>query len=151
MKPLSKHLLTLLLCLTTAAAFSQTSSVKPKLFANLPENIAVETNTLEKVFYVPVGLNISLAFGGGLVFNGKVSSNEIKYKNLRTVTVISSELNNSILAVSMITNSDNTITYVGRIINPGASDGYEIKKSVTGDYRLQKFQTDKILQDCSYN
>ena len=57
---------------------------------------------------------------------------------------------NAIFQLSKITNEDNSISYAGRIINPDAFDGYEIKKDKEDNYSFKKFETKKILEDCSY-
>jgi hypothetical protein len=151
MKLLSKPLLMLLLCLTTAAGFSQTTTAtKTRLFARFPEKINVDQNIFNNVFTANEGSSISLPLSEGFVFNGIVLSNEKKYNNLQSVIIRSADLNNSLFSISRITNADNSISIVGRILNNNALDGYEIKKAAE-NYSLQKFETARILQDCSYN
>jgi hypothetical protein len=74
----------------------------------------------------------------------------MKYQNLQSVLIRSEQFENALLQVSKITNNDKSISYVGRIINQNALDGYEIKKDLANNYRLQKFETKSILQDCSH-
>mgnify|MGYP003451515752 CR=1 FL=1 len=45
--------------------------------------------------------------------------------------------------------TDNIVTFSGRIINPGAADGFEIKRESLGSYKLKKTQTDKIFEPCN--
>jgi hypothetical protein len=34
-------------------------------------------------------------------------------------------------------------------MNSTASDGYQIKKDMAGDYKFEKFDAEKVLQDCN--
>ena len=143
-------ILSLLLCLTTAAAFSQKStSGKPQVFAAYPNSIAVAENILQNMFTAIPGETISLSFSEEFAYTGTVLSNDIKYNNLQSVIIKSAAYQNSLLQLSKITNTDNSFSYVGRIINPEAADGFELKKE-NNSYRLQKIETEKVLQDCSY-
>ncbi len=54
------------------------------------------------------------------------------------VVIQSSSLNNSLFSISKRINEDNTITYVGRIINEKYADGYELKKEVMATMHLTK-------------
>jgi hypothetical protein len=151
MKPLYKLLLVLLLSLTYVASFSQkTDAQKPKLFANYPETIDLSKNTLQNTFNATQGQDITVAFSDNFHFQGTVLSNEVKYANLQCVIIQSAAFGNSIFQLSKLTNDDNTITYTGRIINPDAFDGYQVKKDNNNNYTFQKFETKNILQDCSY-
>jgi hypothetical protein len=151
MKLPSKPLLMLLLCLSTAAGYAQqTTPSRTTLFARFPQKIEVATDVFKNAFTATEGSNVSLSLGAGLVFNGIVLSNERKYGNLQNIVIRSAEYNNSLFSISKITNADNSISYVGRILNNNAADGYEIKKAADS-YSLQKFETGRILQDCHYN
>lgn len=152
MKLPSKSLLMLLLCLSTAAGYSQqTVANKTRLFAATPDKIDIASELFPKIMTFSVGTKVTFPLGNGVTFNGIVLSNEMKYSNLQSMTIRSAELNNSFFSLSKITNPDNSISYVGRIINNNALDGYQVKKAETGSYRLEKFESDRILQDCSYN
>ena len=150
MKSLRQTMLVLLLCLTTAAGYSQgTSSQQPKLFANFPDEIALSVNTLRDAFNATDGQFVSLQLNNNFNFSGTVISNMIKYHNLRSIVIESPLFNDAIFHLSQITNEDNTITYVGRIINENAFDGYQIKRDAAGNYLFQKFETKRLLQDCN--
>lgn len=147
-----KTLLSLLLCLTTAAAFSQkTDQAKPKLFAGFPETIQLSKNILQNTMKVNEGEEVIVAFTNEFHFKGTVISNLQKYDNLQSVMIKSAVFGNSIFQLSRITNKDNSISYVGRIINPDAFDGYEIKKDEADQYSFVKFETRRKLEDCSIN
>ncbi|WP_255156013.1 hypothetical protein [Ferruginibacter sp. HRS2-29] len=142
----------LLLCLSTAVGFSQQNvAAKTRLFATLPDRIDLNSDVFKNVMTLAEGAAIAIPMGDGYTFQGIVLSNEIKYSNLQSVTIRSANLDNSFFSISKITNADNSISYTGRIMNNNALDGYEIKKAEAGNYKLQKFETARILQDCSYN
>ena len=142
----------LLLCLSTAVGYSQqTVANKTRLFAATPDKIDIASELFSKLMTFSEGTEVTFPLGNGVTFNGIVLSNEMKYSNLQSMTIRSAELNNSFFSLSKITNPDNSISYVGRIINNNALDGYQVKKAEAGNYRLEKFESDRILQDCSYN
>ena len=143
-------ILALVLCFITATSNAQETSSKPRLFSNYPDKILVPQNSLKDAMNFRAGENVTLQLGSNLVFSGMVISNEFKYSNLRSTIIRSPFFDNAVLAISQITNPDKTITYTGRILNMKASDGYEIKQDLSGTYSLQKFETNRILQDCSY-
>jgi hypothetical protein len=121
-----KNFLSLLLCLTTAAAFSQkTGPSGAKLFASYPDQIAVSKHVLQNTLNASQGEEINISFNTTFNFKGVVISNIKKYDNLQSVMIKSAEFGNAILQVSRIINVDKSISYTGRIINPGAFDGYE--------------------------
>ena len=151
MKTISKILLLLLCCQVTNPVFSQrTDNSKKAIFAAYPNSISLSKNTLQQTFSAIPGETINVAFSDQFIYNGTVMSNEVKYANLQSVIIKSAAFGNALFQLSKITNDDNSIAYVGRIINQDVSDGYEIKRDSNDNYRFQKFQTDKILQDCSY-
>lgn len=151
MNPLSKTLLGLLLCLTSAMSFAQTkTSLKPRVFNDYPDQIGLSSITLRVALTSKKDESINIALGGTLLLRGKVISNDQKYENLQSMLVRLDGFNNSLLSISQITNEDKSISYTGRILNQQTSDGYEIKTDASGNYRLQKFETARILPDCSY-
>jgi hypothetical protein len=148
MKPLSKYLLVALLCLTTAASYSQ-ANTKPSLFANQADRIELSETMLRDAFNSRPGETITFNLSSTFTITGVVLSNEAKYSNLTSVVVRATEFDNALLHISKVVNEDNSISYVGRIMNERAADGFEIKKEASG-YSFQKFQTARILQDCNY-
>jgi hypothetical protein len=151
MKMLSNALLVLLLCLTTAVSYAQPKpDTRPKLFASLPETIAVNKNALKSVFTFFPGQKVTINLANNLAVTGEVLSNEVKYSNLQNVIIKASNLNNALVSISKIINADKSISYAGRIISTKAYDGYAIKQNLGGDYSLEKFETANIFQDCSF-
>lgn len=148
MKRLTPYVLALLLCTISTMGFSQTAA-KPKQFNSFPDVINCSEAELSKIFTFSPGLSVNLSFSNNFSFAGPVTSNVIKYSNLQTANVKLPTFNNSIFNISRRINKDNSITYVGRIINRDYFDGYELKKDVAGNYQFIKIETDKVIQDCS--
>jgi hypothetical protein len=147
MKTLNKITLILLSSIFSATSFAQTSAVKQKIYAAFPESFSIDEAFMVDAFSNKSGNTVSLNLADNFHFNGTVIVNQMKYDNLQTIMIRSSENNESIFQISKITNNDKTITYTGRIINNNAADGYVIKNN-NGIYSLQKFETDKILEHC---
>ncbi len=138
-----------MLCLTTAAVNAQQNQPAPAVFSNFSSTIQFSESLLSGAIQTAKGQQALLNFGSGFQFAGTIISNEQVFSNLKTVIVRSTAYNNALLQISQQVNEDKSISYVGRIFSPGSADGYELKKSPEGNYRLQKFETAKIFQDCN--
>lgn len=151
MKRALPHGLTLLFALiTTVMAVAQNpTGSKPKQFAQFPQLINCSQTELARVFTSARGQQITLNFSDNFIFKGQVTSIVEKYSNLHSAVITSPDYDNTIFSVSKITNKDNTVTYVGRIVNKKYFDGYELKPGSSGNYELQKIETDRAIQDCS--
>ncbi len=151
MKSLRTNILMLFCCFSVTTAFSQkTDTAKPHYFAALPAYIPVSQDVFTQSLSATAGDKTQLTFSSDFTFNGTVISNEQKYSNLQTVIIRSNQYGNALFQVSMITNSNKEVSYVGRLMPTAGADGFEIKKDQNNQYHLQKFETAKILQDCSY-
>lgn len=140
----------LLLILTTSVAFSQNNAAsKPALFASYPNVINCNASELNRAFSIAGNQAVTLSLAGGFSFTGNVTSNVVKYSNLQTVVIKSPLFNNAIFHLSKRTNPDNSISFVGRIINQEYNDGYELKQDAAGNYQLRKIETEKVIQTCS--
>jgi hypothetical protein len=137
------------LCVTSAQA-QKSKEVKKSLFTEFPGSIEISKNTLKNTLVSKPGQLVSIPFNEKFIFTGKVVSNEMKYADLQTMIVKSEQYPNTLFQLSRIINKDNTISYVGRIMNNEALEVYEIKSYLADNYSLQKIDLDKILQDCSY-
>ena len=69
---------------------------------------------------------------------------------MQSAIIRSPVFNNAIFHISKRTNPDNSITYVGRIINQNYFDGYELKIDAFGNYHLIKIETDNVIQIDSF-
>jgi hypothetical protein len=146
-----KHLATIamLLLFIPIVSFSQNNNIpKPKQFSNFPAIINCTEAEISRIFNTTAGQAISLSFSDNFLFSGNVTSNLVKYSNLQTAVIKSPVLDNTIFSVSKIINPDNSISYLGRIINTNYFDGYELKKNAAGNYQLIKMETGRVIQDC---
>jgi hypothetical protein len=138
----------MLLSLTTVASIAQQQvDTRPKLFADKPQTISLDKNILANAIASTEGSTVTLQLSNDFTFTGTVFSNQVKYNNLQTMMIRSSENSNSIFQISKITNEDNTISYVGRLLNKDAADGYQLKNN-NENYSLQKFEALKLLEPC---
>lgn len=149
MNRLAPYACILLCTLYASIGFSQTGTAKPHQFDSYPRTISCTETELSKAFSTAAGQNIDLAFSDNFNFSGSVTGNEYKYNNLQSVVIKSPAFHNSVFAISKIINNDNTVTYVGRIINTDYFDGFELKKNASGNYQLIKIETKRVIQDCS--
>lgn len=145
MKPLKTVLVVCLLCLTTAG-YSQ-STARHSLFSAQPERLDCTTRMLSEAFNYVEGDALTLTFADNVSFSGKVISNVAKYSNLQSVTIQLPGYENAVFHLSRQTNPDNTYTYVGRIMQQNANDGYMIEKN-GNDYSLKKINAERVLEVC---
>ena len=144
--------LLMLFALLSATAYSQnTTTAKPRLFANFPDRINCSITELSKVFTTAATRSIDLSFSDNFLFSGTVTSNVVKYANLQTVVIKSPRFGDAIFVLSKITVTDGSSNYVGHIINTKYFDGYDLKRDASGNYQLIKIETSKVIQDCSQN
>ena len=144
--------LLMLFALLSATAYSQnTTTAKPRLFANFPDRINCSVTELSKAFTTAAIRNIDLSFSDNFLFSGTVTSNVVKYANLQTAVIKSPRFGDAIFVLSKITVADGSSNYVGHIINTKYFDGYELKRDASGNYQLIKIETSKAIQDCSQN
>ena len=139
------------LCITLFASYNTNAQVitssRPYLFNKFSANIPTAVTELDKAFLGAEGSSIQLNFTNNFSFAGTVFSSVQRYSNLSSVIIKSPSLNNSLLSISKRINDDNTITYVGRIINEKYADGYELKKDNYGNYTFNKIKTEDLIQD----
>ena len=148
MKTTSRLLaLCILLSLTFITQAQIASSAKPNLFTSFSANIPASVNELDKAFIATPGSSIQFNFANKLPFDGVVLSSVQRYSNLSSVIIKSSLLQNALLSISRRINDDNSITYVGRIINEKYADGYELIKDNAGNYSFNKIKTQDLIQD----
>lgn len=146
MKPLSKNLLVLLLCLNSAVSFSQN---KPAVFSQFPDVVNCYTTEFSKAFESREGDYVKFIFSNNLIVVGKVLSNEQKYSNLRSMIIVVPDYADAIFHLSRQTNQDQTYSYVGRLLSTKAVDGYVIKTDTDGTYKFHKVQEENLRQICN--
>jgi hypothetical protein len=138
------------LCLSVLIFSSSDAQVltsnRPYLFKDVNNQIPATISELDKAFTVPAGTTLQLRFNNFL-FNGTVTSSIKRYDKLYSVIIHSPSLHNTLFSISRRINDDNTITYVGRILNEQYADGFELVKNKDGSYLLNKTKTDEMIQD----
>ena len=148
MKTISK---VFMLCIILSVSYNTnaqvTASSRPLLFSNFSANIPTAAAELNKAFLSAEGSLIRLNFTNNFSITGTIFSSIQRYNNLSSVIIKLPSLNNSLLSISKRINDDNSITYVGRIINEKYADGYELKKDNHGNYSFNKIKTEELIQD----
>lgn len=147
MKTLTKACVLLILFAITYSSQAQKIEQRPKLFKGVENKISYPKADLEKIFTKSKGSQFHIALPGNFTFTGTVVSTVQRYNNLKSFLIKSELLNGAMFAVSRRINDDNSVTYVGRIVNDKYSDGYELKVDSAGNYFLNKINMNELLQD----
>ena len=138
------------LCVIIMSSYTTQSQIltsqRHSYFNKYAEKLPTTVDELDKAFTTPEGSKIKINFSG-LQFNGIVTSSIKRYDNLYSVVIKSPSLNNTLLAISKRINDDETVTFVGRIINEQYADGYELRKENNGAYAINKIRTDALIED----
>jgi hypothetical protein len=147
MKKLYTFFVVSILLISSFSVKSQTTAtVRQNLFARYADKLPTKENEFEKAFGASVGTEITLNLSN-LTFTGTITSMVKRSDNLFTVIIRSASSDNSIFSISKRTHDDNTVSYSGRILNEKFADGYQVMKDSTGNYALNKFQTQSLIQD----
>lgn len=147
MKTLHKGLAMLILLIISNSLFAQTDNLRRSpMFKDIGDRVPAALTELEKAFVAKPGTEVNFKFRN-LAFSGTVISSVKKYENLHSVIIESKSLNNTMLSLSRRINDDKSITYVGRILNQKAADGYELVKNSDGSYTFHKILTEELIQD----
>jgi hypothetical protein len=106
---------------------------KPKLFTDLPEQIAIDITELKTILTTntETGKNVMVTFADKKLpgFSGKVIAATSKYNNtLQTLSIRSSNFSGAMLTLSSFTEPDGTVSYTGRIISFSHGDAYQLEK-----------------------
>ena len=123
------------------------SSTKSSLFSGVASSFKAAIPELDKAFLVKEGSTVQLQLTNNFVFGGTILSSVQRYGKLSSIIVKSASLHNTVLALSKRINDDNSITYVGRIVNESYADGYQLNKNTDGTYTFNKIKSEDILQD----
>jgi len=136
-----------MLLFITYSSQAQKLDQRPKLFNGVANKISYPKADLEKIFTKTKGSNFHISLPGNFTFSGTVVSTVQRYNNLKSFLIKSDLLDGAMFAVSKRINDDNSVTYVGRVVNDKYSDGYELKVDSAGNYFLNKINMNEILQD----
>ena len=146
MKTLTKATVLFILLAVTYSSKAQKAEL-PKLFNGVENKINYPKADLEKIFTKTKGSSFQISLPGNFSFTGTIVSTVQRYSNLKSFLIKSDVLHGAMFSVSKRINDDNSITYVGRIINDKYSDGYELKVDSAGKYFLNKINMNELLQD----
>lgn len=119
---------------------------RPQLFAAFAKNIPFPKTELEKVFIAPEGKTIKFSLEDRTM-SGVVTSSIQHYHNLHSVIIKLNNLDNSVFSISKRINDDNSISYIGRIINTKYADAFELKNDAKGNYFINKIKTADLIED----
>jgi len=148
MKRIHKAVMLLALLISFNGTKAQlTTERRPQLFASFSNIINFPKAELEKIFTAAEGSAIKLSLGGNVGLTGVITSSISRYHNLQSAIVRLNNLDNTIFGISKRTNEDNTVTYIGRIINTKYADAFELKTDANGNYFINKIKTAELIQD----
>ena len=109
---------------------------KPKLFGDLPERINFDPTVLSALLNAQVGQSLSLAVTPGFGISGQVVS-KADDQNSTSVVVRLTNRPGARLIFTKLTDPNNSVKYIGRIISLKHGDSYEII-SENDQYYLKK-------------
>ncbi len=139
-----------LLTLYAATSYSQTKrSSKTPLFENFPKTIKCTEPQLRSMFAAAKGQSVNLSLDENLSFSGPVVSNQVKYSNLQTIVIKLPAFKDALFSLSKQTDAQLNVNYVGRIMNPLYTDGFELTRNTDGSYQLIKIDLEKIFVECN--
>ncbi|MEP6595469.1 MAG: hypothetical protein ABJA71_05960 [Ginsengibacter sp.] len=147
MKTLTTACVLSILLAITHSSQAQKTDLRPKLFNAVENKIRYPKADLEKIFTKTKGSDFHISLPGNFTFSGTIVSTVQRYNNLESFLIKSDLLNGAMFAISKRINDDNSVTYVGRIVNDKYSDGYELKVDSAGNYFLNKINMKELLQD----
>jgi hypothetical protein len=149
MKRLALASMALLTIICSAKAQQNGAASKPALFSSYADVIPCTLTELNRAFTSAENQTITLGLNSNFIFSGTTLSNVVKYSTLQSVIIKSPIFSNAIFHLSKRTNTDGSISFAGRIINPAYKDGYELHRDAGGNYQLEKFETDNVIQVCA--
>src|SRR3954468_21383909 len=109
---------------------------KPKLFGDLPERINFDPTVLSALLNTQVGQSISVTVNHGFSISGQVVS-KANDQNSSSMVVRLTNRPGARLIFTKLTDANNSIKYIGRIISLKHADSYEII-SESDQYYLKK-------------
>jgi hypothetical protein len=98
---------------------------KPKLFADLPDQIQFNPTDLSHLFGLKVGESVNVPISAEFTFSGQVVSKAEEAKS-SSVVIRSTNRVGARLVFTKVTDADNSTRYIGRIISLQHGDSYEI-------------------------
>ena len=118
---------------------------KPKLFGDLPERINFNPTILSALLNTKVGQSINLAVTPGFSISGQVVS-KADDQNSTSVVVRLVNRPGARLIFTKLTDPNNSVKYIGRIISLKHGDSYEII-SENNQYYLKKRGINELMTE----
>jgi hypothetical protein len=118
---------------------------KPKLFDDLPERINFDPTILSALLNTKVGQSIDLAVTPGFRISGQVVS-KADDQNSTSVVVRLVNRPGARLIFTKLTDPNNSVKYIGRIISLKHGDSYEII-SENNQYYLKKRGINELMTE----
>ena len=111
---------------------------KPKIFADLPDHLALRVTDLEALLNLPEGTNVNTNLAPGFLLNGIViSKSNPADVSSKSVVIKTMSRQGATLTFTRITNVDGSFSYTGRMMSKNASDAFVIVKEGT-NYIIRK-------------
>ncbi len=110
---------------------------KALLFAQLPPIFNMNTNLLQNIFTINAFEKIMIPVSPGIFFEGTVLEKVRTNDHVVNMNIRSSNFAGALMTISKITFDDQTVNYLGRIINIRYSDAFVLKK-VNGQFVFVK-------------
>jgi hypothetical protein len=146
MKNLSISVLTICIAFSSLPALAQLQKStiplnepnynKPKLFADLPDKVSFNPADFLNLFELQVGQSVNMTINAAFNFSGKVISKSDESKAISIVIGLTNRPG-ARLIFTKVTDENNSIKYLGRIISLKHGDSYEII-SENNQYFLKK-------------
>lgn len=143
---------TIALCVLTMVCILQTSAQaprllvnepdynKPRLFNDLPERVAVDTQILDNLLALPEGSSVIIPLGKNFKYLGTVvSKSDPQDASVSSTVIRCSNRLGAAFTLSKIINPDQSFTYIGNIMSMKHGDSFELVAD-SGQYYLTKKQ-----------
>ena len=102
---------------------------KPKIFADLPDNLSLRVTDLEALLNLPEGTQVNTHLAAGLKLNGTViSKSNPADVSSKSVVIKTTSRQGATLTFTRLTNADGSFSYSGRMMSKNASDAFVIVK-----------------------
>jgi hypothetical protein len=141
-----------LACTIQAAAqdsvqLNETNYNKPRLFADLPEKASLQLTELESLLTLEVGSKVAASIAKNITISGTVvSKSNPADKSVQSVVIKSLTRQGTIFTFTRVTDTDGTVSYLGRMINRSSGDALEITKEGKG-YVIRKQHIAAIVNE----
>ncbi|NTS40212.1 hypothetical protein HRG84_04780 [Flavisolibacter sp. BT320] len=120
---------------------------RPRLFADLPEKAPLQLTELESLLTLEVGAKVSANIAKNItIFGTVVSKSNPADKSVQSVVVKSLTRQGTIFTFTRVTDTDGTVSYLGRMINRASGDALEITKEGKG-YIIRKQHIAEIVNE----